>query len=401
LSPVQSSNSVIFVDDAHTFGGAQIALGNAVRAILDYSDAAVTLVTTEKTRNAIQNILGDSARIRHVACPAALPLNIFSFPLCIPAFWRLLRPLVRESPNAAWFFNLSGIEFCMAALCVLRLLGKRPVAWLHNPERFAVFNRKASFASRYVSRFRDVVADIFGFQHYAVILTPSWETTAYTRSRMGPRKSTSLAALYPTLRFTGDSRETLASGAEDDMDSSDYLDLWMIGRIDYGHKNNELALASLRHLLDGGTQARLTVVGDGPDKDRLLDEAQRLQLTKFVKYVGWKQDPWVGMRPRAIVVIPSNWEANCLVAIECLFRGIRLVLTSIPAFREMYPELMIAAKNTPEAFSETILHVAALSNEQLSTIYAEVVEQYAPSKFVADFFRLVNSGGKDSGAGKC
>ena len=53
------NGAIIFIDDAHTFSGAQIALAWAVRALLQNTPYHIVCVCTSRTRDAIQATAGE------------------------------------------------------------------------------------------------------------------------------------------------------------------------------------------------------------------------------------------------------------------------------------------------------------------------------------------------------
>jgi hypothetical protein len=151
---------LVFIDDAHTFGGAQIALACGIRVILQTTEDSVVCVCTTRTRQAIQAIAGTEERLDFVECPSALPLNIISFPLRLIPFLRIVMRL-RRTGVRAWWLNLSGIEFCIAPQMVLMALGETSHAWLHNTQSFAFFNGNSSRLRRWLSSIRDQIAAAF------------------------------------------------------------------------------------------------------------------------------------------------------------------------------------------------------------------------------------------------
>ena len=88
-------------------------------------------------------------------------------------------------------------------------------------------------------------------------------------------------------------------------------------------------------------------------------------------------------------MIPSHWEANCLVAIEALLRGVKLVLSPIPAFTQVYPAEIVANSFSPEAFCAAIRTVRSLSHDQMRDLFAPAVAKFAPAQFAEKFFALV------------
>jgi|GEM_PF-5963726 len=379
-SSSQSAPSIIFVDDAHTLGGAQIALGRAIRAILSQcSTSTVICVCSPSTHKAIQPITGEHTNLRYIDCPPALPLNIFTFPLRLWSFYKLMQAFFRQGPHI-WWLNLAGIEFGLAPLVILRLHGLKPIAWLHNSETFTFYNANKSLSRRIVSRIRDAVANRVLFGHYRCIVTPSRASESFLKGRLHNENYVQTGYLYPT---TGIEREPLSSEMEKDTPA--VLDLWMIGRVEYAHKNNMAGLKILARLLEQGRSARLTVVGNGPDLASFREATRTLRLESSVRFIDWEENPWRLVPARAIVLIPSFYEGMPLVATEAMLRSVRIVASPIPAFEEGIPNELIATRFSTEAFADTIEKVAAMNHEHLIALYTTALDKFTARAFVAKF----------------
>jgi hypothetical protein len=374
---------IVFVDDAHTFGGAQNVLGWAIRTLLCYCLAQpIICVCTPATREAIQKITGEDKNLRFVDCPPALPLNIFLFPLRLWSFYKLLAPLVKQGTNG-WWFNLAGIEFNLAPLVILRFWGLRPVAWLLNNEVLLFFNANGSRPRKVLCLIRDAVANRFIFGLYRCVVTLSHATEVSLKDRIRCNNPPRTGFLYPV---TGVGREVLqvCNGSA----SSASIDLWMVGRVEFGHKNNLAGLEVLKHQLLKKKNASLTIVGDGPDLDSLLNATKHSGFSDNVHFRNWESNPWKAVPQGAIVLIPSLWESFCLVAREVMLCGIRLVVSPIPVFYEWIPRELIARDFTTEAFAEKVEEVAAMSDERLLALYAPVLDKLTEEAFVAKFLSI-------------
>lgn len=384
-------NLIVFVDDAHTFGGAQIALAWAIRTILSETEDRVLCVSTGRTRQAIEEVAGVSARLEFMECPSALPLNLLTFPIRIPAFFLLLLRL-RQRGVHAWWLSLSDIQFCLAPLVVLRWLGEAPIGWLHNTERAIFFFPHASCWRRALSRLRDWLSERFVFRLYALILTPSRATASALSARLrGAGKPLLDRLYYPPIgnqSLAQDSAQAPLLPERENM-----IDLWMIGRIDYGHKNNLLALEVLAHLLRQGAAARLTVVGDGPDRADLEARARELHLEDRVSFVGWKADPWDSVPQHSVVIIPSLYESMNIVAREAMSRRIALVVSPIDVFHEWIPAALIAPSFSADAFAKTLFAVRRLTDNELRAIYATALARFSAATFAESFKKYSEQSG--------
>lgn len=370
---------IVFIDDAHTFGGAQIAMAWAIRTLLRNTSYRLVCITTQKTKEAVEEIAGENSRLKFIECPGALPLNIISFPLRLPTFLKILRNLQRSGVRS-WWLNLSGIEFCIAPLLVLKWLGEFPNAWLHNTERFSVLIRKPSKARGMLNRIRDWIADRWVFNLYPTIITPSRSTVADTEPRLCGIHRPLLGHLYyPPI---GERRISPVAQAGS---SDSRVLLWMIGRLEYGHKNNLLALELLEMLTSLGISATLTVVGDGPDFVDFKSRTAVPSLRDKVEFLGWKKDPWSTIPSNAIVIIPSFYESMCIVAREAMVRGILLVASPIPVFHEWIPSLLITDDISAKSFMQKILETQSLTQEQLISHYETALARFSDRIFVDNF----------------
>ena len=75
---------------------------------------------------------------------------------------------------------------------------------------------------------------------------------------------------------------------------------------------------------------RLVILGEGPQRAALLDQARRLGLTEVVSLPGFVANPYAFMARAGVMVLPSHYEGlpNCLV--EALACGCPVVATASP-----------------------------------------------------------------------
>jgi hypothetical protein len=376
---------LVFIDDAHTFGGAQIALACGIRVILQTTEDSVVCVCTTRTRQAIQAIAGTEERLDFVECPSALPLNIISFPLRLIPFLRIVMRL-RRTGVRAWWLNLSGIEFCIAPQMVLMALGETSHAWLHNTQSFAFFNGNSSRLRRWLSSIRDQIADRWLFGIYSWLITPSQSSALEMLARIRGTKRPKSGHLYcPTI---GDLPTPNQNSEAEDCGSWGPIDIWMIGRIEYGHKNNLVALDVLEILHRAGKEAILTVLGEGPDLVDFKVQSSMRGVANRIRFLGWKTDPWKTVPRNALVFIPSFYESMSLVAREAMMRGIRLTVSPIPVFREWIPNHLIADSFSAQAFADKIFDIQSLKKKELLEIYSVALTKFSDAIFVKQFMEF-------------
>jgi len=375
---------IVFVDDAKTFGGAQIALGWGIRSLLlHFPGVEVVCICSPLTRKAILRSTGAIEGLRFIDCPSALPLNVFAFPLRLWSFYRLLTPIMRQGARL-WWFNLADIESCLAPLAILGLRGMRPVGWLHNGEASLFFNARNSFPRKILCGIRDALANRYIFCRYRKIVSPSRSSENSLKGRFNCSRPPRTGFLYP---ISGIDSER-AVGCED-ASSSASIRLWMIGRLAYGHKNNLAGLDVLRVLQEEEKGASLTVVLDSRSIEDFRNTVTGSGLADSICLRNWEADPWISVPSDAIVLIPSFYESFCLVAKEAMYHGIKMVVSPIPVFFEWVPNELIACDFSAKAFAEKVKTVAAMTRDQIVALYEPVLERLTEDAFVAKFLSLL------------
>ncbi len=66
------------------------------------------------------------------------------------------------------------------------------------------------------------------------------------------------------------------------------------------------------------------VIGDGDDKQKLINRYSK--YSEFVSFYGFIDNPWSRLSPDTLVVMPSRYEGDGLVAVEALVNGFPIVL---------------------------------------------------------------------------
>ena len=383
---IEVAQPLVFIDDAHTFGGAQIALAWAIRAIVGNTGHSVVCVCPPRTREAILNVVGQSGKLRFVACPEALPLNVASFPLRILPFFNILRRL-RQQGVSAWWLNLSGIEFCLAPTFALSALGESHTAWLHGPESLSFLMPGRSRARKLLNRARDLVANHLLFRLHPVLATPSEAASEDARKRV--RGNAVISPLYPTVARPGSSLANVREAGKE-RDRKHCVTLWMIGRIEFGHKNNAAAVDTFRVLKRRGFETSLTIIGDGPDMAELIAGCSDLKTRDGLKFSGWSADPWLGVGPDDVVLIPSFWVSLSLVAIEAMLRGVRMVTTPLAVFHEAFPPQFIAGGFCGEALADQVERVLDMGQGDVLRLYDRALVKFSEDRFLRTFAALSN-----------
>jgi glycosyltransferase involved in cell wall biosynthesis len=102
-------------------------------------------------------------------------------------------------------------------------------------------------------------------------------------------------------------------------------------------KGQDVLLDAWREVVRQLPGARLALVGDGPDRERLAASAPRSVL-----FAGDVADPVPWYQAADLVVLPSRWEGMALAPLEAMACGRPVVLTDVDGAHESLPAELAA-----------------------------------------------------------
>jgi len=114
--------------------------------------------------------------------------------------------------------------------------------------------------------------------------------------------------------------------------------------------------------------ARLIIVGDGIERDRLEKMVRDLDIKEKVVFTGWEDDPFEYLQKMDIFVLPSLWEGFSNVILEAMVNGVPVIATdSSGGVREVIKNgvngLLIEPKS-PLAISESAYYLLSNADER-------------------------------------
>ena len=114
----------------------------------------------------------------------------------------------------------------------------------------------------------------------------------------------------------------------------------------------------------GGVPPRLVLVGEGPNKDRLMHEAERLGVQERVHLVGQKPyaeiPDWIGTADW--LVLSSTYEGWPTVYFEAMACGRPVLTSNVSSAKDAVCQNdygLVVEPNTPEAFAEALMKAQA------------------------------------------
>ena len=82
-------------------------------------------------------------------------------------------------------------------------------------------------------------------------------------------------------------------------------------------------------------EARLTLVGEGPRRRHLEEQARHLGIAERVRFAGWQENIWPWLAQARVFALPSRTESFGNVVVEALAAGLPVISTATPGPAEI------------------------------------------------------------------
>ena len=194
--------------------------------------------------------------------------------------------------------------------------------------------------------------------------------------------------------------------------SSDNENYYLKRKLSYS-KNNTLAvriisvgrlteqkgyhfLLTAINLLKEKRKVELDIIGDGPLRNKLEQQAQSLGLAQKVNLLGYRTDVLELMSGADIFISSSLWEGFPTVILEAMTIGIPVIATDIPGTRELIDNgntgILVPVEN-PEAMAKAVSYLISNPDvaERLVINAKENVSPYSMEAVAHDYESLYQS----------
>ncbi|MER5918032.1 glycosyltransferase [Streptomyces sp. NPDC001982] len=164
--------------------------------------------------------------------------------------------------------------------------------------------------------------------------------------------------------------------------TGDRVRLVMLSRLST-EKNPALAVDTLRHLVDHGVPASLTLVGDGPLRARIERRAAGLPV-RFVGHVAGREAVARLVAAADVTLSPSTAETFGLASLEALACGTPVVVPTEGALRELIADGASGrvCEPTPAAFAAGVRELVALPRPVRQAAARAAAERFPWSRTV-------------------
>lgn len=127
------------------------------------------------------------------------------------------------------------------------------------------------------------------------------------------------------------------------------IDALFVGRLE-SEKHPCLALDAIAAAREAGHDVGLTIVGEGSERDALVERARSAGIADRVEFMGWRTDILPFLARAEVLLVPSRYEGYGLVIVEALAAGVPVIATDVGVAREAGAIVV-----SEEAFSQALI----------------------------------------------
>jgi sugar transferase (PEP-CTERM/EpsH1 system associated) len=238
--------------------------------------------------------------------------------------WRLAHLLRHDKVALVHAHQYTPFFYTLAA----RLLGRRrPILFTEHGRHFPDYpRRKRMLVNRLLLRHRDRVVGVGGAVREALI-----QNEGIPRCRVEViYNGIDLSPFRTSTHDREAVRRELGVGPHD-------LVLLQVARLDY-LKDHATAVRALEKIVQQRPNARLVLVGEGPEESKIRDEVQRRGLTGAVHFLGLRTDVAQLLGGADLFLLTSISEGIPLTVIEAMAAGLSVVATRVGGVGEVIVE---------------------------------------------------------------
>jgi glycosyltransferase involved in cell wall biosynthesis len=140
--------------------------------------------------------------------------------------------------------------------------------------------------------------------------------------------------------------------------------------------------------------AHYVIVGDGPLRRALQQEAAGFGLGKRIHFLGWRDDNVSLMAALDVLLVPSLWEGFGLVTLEAMALGKPIIASRVSALPEIVEDGRtgyLAPPGDSPSLAESLLHVfenPALAHEMGANGRRRLEDKFSADRMISDTMKV-------------
>lgn len=151
---------------------------------------------------------------------------------------------------------------------------------------------------------------------------------------------------------------------------SNSFHILVVGRLSF-EKGVDRLIDVCKRLKSDGCSFKIHLLGDGPMRENLQDEVKTLNLSDYIEFEGFTDNPYRYMSKADLILIPSRSEALSTVVIESLILGKAIVTTLCPGMEELLgnSEYGVIVENSDEGIYKGVKLM--IENREIANAYSK------------------------------
>lgn len=159
-------------------------------------------------------------------------------------------------------------------------------------------------------------------------------------------------------------------------------------------KGYEYLLKAFKLVYEQNENIRLIILGQGEDKEKLIEYCKELNIHDVVYFLGFQENPYKYMANSEVFVLSSLWEGFGNVLVEAMACGVPVISTNCPSgpseiIFDKINGILVPPKN-PIALADAIINI--LNNKEYATSLAkkglERAQDFHVKKIIKEYERL-------------
>ena len=126
--------------------------------------------------------------------------------------------------------------------------------------------------------------------------------------------------LYRTDEILKKSEEEVNFHVDDDN-----INFCFLGRLVY-QKGLDLLFPIIKEYKENNEEFQLYIIGDGPLKDKLINQVEELDLFDNITFLGAKNNPFPYLKKCDYLILNSRYEGQGMVALEAKALGLKVIM---------------------------------------------------------------------------
>lgn len=150
-----------------------------------------------------------------------------------------------------------------------------------------------------------------------------------------------------------------------------------VGRLSE-QKGMEYFINAVPGVIEKFPKTKFVIVGDGEDKDKLVNMVKQMNLDEYITFLGYRSDIQNVMSQMDFIVLSSLWEGLPLTPIEAFSVGKTVVATAVDGTQEIVQNGINGILIKPKDIKEIVNNICYLLNniDVLDKFHVSAKERY-------------------------